>query len=42
MRFTEEQAAAWQAKYGWLTGCNFVPSYAVNQIETWRKETYNA
>ena len=40
-RFTIEQAAAWEKKYGWLVGCNFVPSYAVNQLDTWAQETFD-
>jgi len=40
-RFTIEQAANWEKRYGWLVGCNYVPSYAVNQLDTWAKETFN-
>jgi hypothetical protein len=40
-RFTIEEAAAWQRKVGWLVGCNYVPAYAVNQLDTWAKETFD-
>ena len=26
---------------GWLRGCNFIPSTAVNQLEMWQAETFD-
>lgn len=36
-----EKAKAWQEKTGWLSGCNFLPSTAVNALEFWQKETFD-
>ena len=36
-----EKANAWQEKTGWLSGCNFLPSTAVNALEFWQKETFD-
>jgi hypothetical protein len=40
-RWTEEQAADWLNKTGWLVGCNFAPSTAGNQFEFWQAETFD-
>jgi len=39
--WTVEQAKNWQAKNGWLRGCNFNPSTAINQLETWQAESFD-
>jgi hypothetical protein len=36
-----EKANAWQAQTGWLVGCNFSPSTAINQLEMWQADTYD-
>ncbi len=41
-KWTVEKANSWYAKQGWIVGCNFTPSTAVNQIEMWHKDTYDA
>jgi hypothetical protein len=41
-RWTEEQAAAWYDKQPWLVGCNFLPSTAINQLEMWQADTFDA
>ena len=41
-RWTEERAAAWYATQPWLVGSNFSPAYAVNQLEMWQADTFNA
>jgi len=38
---SKEKVNAWYSKSGWLVGCNFIPSTAVNQLEMWQKETYD-
>jgi len=38
---SKEQANAWYARTGWLVGCNFTPSTAINQLEMWQKDTYD-
>ncbi len=40
-KWTVEQANAWAAENGWLRGCNFNPSTAINQLETWQAETFD-
>ena len=41
-RWTAEQANAWYDTQPWLVGCNFIPSTAVNQLEMWQAETFDA
>jgi hypothetical protein len=40
-RWTVGQAAEWYRRQPWLTGCNFLPSNAINQLEMWQAETYD-
>jgi hypothetical protein len=40
-RWTPEQADEWSAKRGWLVGCNFTPSTAINQLEMWQADTFD-
>lgn len=40
-RWTEENAAEWQKKQGWLTGVNYIVSDAVNSIAMFGKTGYN-
>ena len=40
--WTEQQAANWYSTQPWLSGCNFQPSTAINQIEMWQAETFDA
>lgn len=35
------QAKAWSEENGWLRGCNFNPSTAINQLEMWQAETFD-
>ena len=41
-RWTAEQAKKWYAEQPWLVGCNFIPSTAINQLEMWQQETFDA
>ena len=41
-RWSEDQAWAWQKKHGWMVGTNFNPSTAINQLEFWQQNTYDA
>jgi alpha-L-fucosidase len=36
------KAIAWYAEQSWLVGCNFLPSTAVNDVEMWQAETFDA
>ncbi len=35
------KANDWLAKQGWLVGCNFSPSSAINQLEMWQADTFD-
>lgn len=39
--WTLEQAKEWGELNGWLRGCNFNPSTAINQLETWQEESFD-
>jgi hypothetical protein len=39
--WTAEQANSWYANQGWIRGCNFIPSTAINQLEMWQAETFD-
>ena len=34
-------AAHWYAKQGWLRGCDFIPSTAINQLEMWQAASFD-
>lgn len=36
-----EKANAWYRENKWITGANFLPSTAINQLEMWQKETFD-
>lgn len=40
-RWTPEEAWEWHRRQPWLTGCNFVPSTAINQIEMFAEATFD-
>ncbi len=40
--WTPERAWAWHRAQPWLVGCNFLPSTAVNDVEMWQRDTYDA
>jgi len=40
-RWTADKASEWYRMQGWLVGCNFLPSTAVNQLEMWQGDTYD-
>lgn len=39
--WTKEQANEWYGKQGWLVGCDFIPSTAINQLEMWQAATFD-
>ncbi len=41
-QWTREQACDWYKKQPWLVGCNFLPSTAVNDVEMWQAESFDA
>ena len=40
-RWTKARINHWFSKLPWIIGCNYVPTYAINQIEMWQKMTFN-
>ncbi len=40
-RWTAQAASIWYAKQPWMTGANYVPSDAINQLEMFQKPTWN-
>ncbi len=41
-RWSENQAWSWYKKQPWLVGCNYAPAYAINQLEMWQADTFDA
>src|SRR5207249_6927420 len=39
--WTKEKANEWYKQWGWLRGCDFIPSTAINQLEMWQAETFD-
>jgi hypothetical protein len=40
-RWTPAQANGWYAKQPWLTGANYIPADAINQLEMWQAATWD-
>jgi Cellulase (glycosyl hydrolase family 5) len=40
--WSEQQANSWYASQPWLVGSNYVPASAINQLEMWQEETFDA
>ncbi|SMB87178.1 conserved hypothetical protein [Hymenobacter roseosalivarius DSM 11622] len=40
-RWTPEKANAWYKAHDWLSGANFTPSTAINQLEMWQAATFD-
>lgn len=40
-RWSSEKARAWQREIGWLVGCNYISSTAINQLEMWQADTFD-
>ena len=40
-QWSVEQANQWYSQQEWPVGCNYVPSYSINQYEFWQQETFN-
>src|ERR1700674_4724935 len=41
-RWTEKEAADWYAKQEWLVGSNYIPADAINELEMWQADTFDA
>lgn len=40
-RWTPQSAKDWYAHEPWLVGSNYIPAYAVNELEMWQAETFD-
>ncbi|SNR58321.1 cellulase family glycosylhydrolase [Hymenobacter mucosus] len=40
-RWSAEKANAWYKAHPWMTGANFAPSTAINQLEMWQADTFD-
>lgn len=41
-QWSVEKAEKWYASQPWISGANFIPSTAINQLEMWQKDTFDA
>ena len=39
--WTAEQANTWYAAHPWITGANYIPANAINQLEMWQAATFD-
>ena len=40
-RCSISRAQEWFDKHGWVVGCNYIPSNAINQLEMWQADTFD-
>lgn len=40
-RWSAEKANNWYKQYDWMSGADFLPSTAINQLEMWQKDTFD-
>lgn len=40
-RWSVEKANKWYAQHKWITGADFIPSTAINQLEMWQASTFD-
>jgi len=40
-RWSISKAQEWFDKNGWVVGCTYIPSNAINQLEMWQEETFS-
>src|SRR5215208_6280874 len=41
-RWTQQQAHEWYDAQPWLVGCDYLPSNAINQLEMWQPDSFDA
>ncbi|HSU51394.1 MAG TPA: hypothetical protein VLJ41_12405, partial [Segetibacter sp.] len=39
--WSAEKANAWYNEHNWITGANFIPSTAINQLEMWQSDSFD-
>lgn len=40
-RWSQKKSNDWYKKNGWIVGCNYIPSTAINQLEMWQPDTFD-
>lgn len=40
--WSADKANDWYSKHKWITGANFIPSTAINQLEMWQAQTFDS
>src|ERR687885_196608 len=40
-RWSEPKAREWYGRQPWLVGSNYVPAYAINELEMWQADTFD-
>ena len=40
-RWKRKTADDWYAQQPWLVGSNYIPSYAINELEMWQADTFD-
>src|SRR5256885_1113981 len=41
-RWSNQQAKDWGQRTPWLVGSNYTPAYAINQLEMWQPDSFDA
>jgi hypothetical protein len=41
LHWSEKAANDWYAEQPWLVGSNYIPSYAINELEMWQADTFD-
>lgn len=39
--WSSEKAKAWYSEHKWISGANYIPANAINQLEMWQAETFD-
>ena len=39
--WSAEKANAWYKEHKWITGANYIPATAINQLEMWQAEIFD-
>jgi hypothetical protein len=40
-RWSIQKSQEWMERNGWMVGCNYIPSNAINQLEMWQAESFD-
>src|SRR5919199_5702505 len=41
-KWSEPKAREWYGRQPWLVGSNYVPAYAINELEMWQADTFDS